>query len=243
MLFMLFLIVGVSGFFLVKTYNRLQGGSHEVREAHSNIVVSMKKRIDLANKLIDIASSYGDHEKLTHISIAKADSDSALLAASAEVAGALNHVVKLATVYPELRASQTYMMLMSQLEDVESNLQDRRERYNAIVRAYNTKLSQLPTNLFAPALGFRSAPYFNVDDADSLDALKDFATADGEILKGILADTSRKVIGSTKDTGRKMVGMGKDAIEMGRDVADRYQTSRRLEAGEQSTTDEQPPVM
>lgn len=192
MLFMLFIIVGGFGFFVVKTYNHLQGRSHEVREAHSNIVVSMKKRIDLANKLIDIASSYGDHEKLTHISIAKADSDTAVIAASAEVAGALNHVVKLATVYPELKASETYSMLMRQLEDVESNLQDRRERYNAFVRGYNTKLSQLPTNLFAPALGFRSAPYFNVDDADSLDALKDFSSADGEILRGMLADAGRK---------------------------------------------------
>jgi LemA protein len=242
MLFMLFIIVGGFGFFVVKTYNHLQGRSHEVREAHSNIVVSMKKRIDLANKLIDIASSYGDHEKLTHISIAKADSDTAVIAASAEVAGALNHVVKLATVYPELKASETYGMLMRQLEDVESNLQDRRERYNAFVRGYNTKLSQLPTNLFAPALGFRSAPYFNVDDADSLDALKDFSSADGEILRGMLADAGRKAIGSTKDAGRKMVGMGKDAIEIGRDVADRYQASRRLEAGDQAGNGEQLPV-
>lgn len=243
MLFLLIIVLVAGGIFLVKTYNQLQGRSHEVREAHSNIAVSMKKRIDLANKLIDIAASYGDHEKLTHISIARADSDSALIAASAEVAGAMNHIVRMATAHPELRASDTYMMLMRQLDEVETNLQDRRERYNAIVRAYNTRLTQLPTSLFAPALGFRTVSYFNVDDADSLEAIKEFASADGEILRGMLADTGRKVLGSTKAASRKMIGMGINAIEKGRDVAENYQSSRRLESGERNTRSEQPPVV
>ena len=44
------------------SYNNMQSQAQEIKEAHSNTIVSMQKRVDLANKLVDIASSYGDRE-------------------------------------------------------------------------------------------------------------------------------------------------------------------------------------
>lgn len=241
-MFMLFLLL-VAGFFaarfVIGRYNRLQVGSEGIREAHSNIIVSMKKRIDLANKLIDIASAYGDHEKLTHISIARADgaADTAVIAASAQAAGAVQSVLKLATHHPELRASETYNLLMQQLEGVETNLQDRRERYNALVREYNSQLSQIPTNLYAPALGFRAAPYFNVDDADSLEGLKEFASADGEALKSLLSGAGRRVVSTTRDVSRVLADTTREAsakaLELGKEAAERYQASQQAQPGAQ----------
>lgn len=236
MFLLMLLFIGFAVFairFVVKRYNNLQLSSEGVREAHSNIIVSMKKRIDLANKLIDIASAYGDHEKLTHISIARADNaDSAVIAASAEAAGAVQTVLRMATHHPELRASETYNLLMHQLEDVESNLQDRRERYNSLVRLHNSQLSQIPTNLFAPALGFRPAPYFNVEDADSLEGLKDFSSADGEVLKSMLAGAGKRLADTTRDASRVIASTSKvagvKALEMGREAAERYQAHQAL---------------
>lgn len=240
MAFLLFLFFTfLVGFliYLARLYNGLHRRSEGVREAHSNIIVSMKKRIDLANKLIDIASSYGDHEKLTHISIARADgaSDTAVIAASAEAAGAVQSVLKLATRYPELRASETYNLLMTQLESVEQNLQDRREAYNGLVRAYNSELGGIPTNFFAPALGFRQAPYFNVDDADSLDGLKEFSSGDGEVLKTMLAGAGKRVLDTTRDVSRRVADttkeVGAKAFEAGREAAERYQAGQGTDRG------------
>jgi LemA protein len=92
LLLLLILVGGVA--YLVRLYNGLQKASERVREAHANIVVSMKKRIDLANKLIDIAKSYGDHEKLTHIAVSQADSggDAAVIAAPIVSFGVLTDV-------------------------------------------------------------------------------------------------------------------------------------------------------
>lgn len=249
---LLFLFAFLAVRFVVKRYNALQLSSEGVREAHSNIIVSMKKRIDLANKLIDIARSYGDHEKLTHISIARADNaDSAVIAASAEAAGAVQTVLRMATHHPELRASETYNLLMNQLEGVESNLQERRERYNALVRQHNSLLSQIPTNLFAPALGFRPAPYFNVEDADSLEGLKDFASADGEILKSMIAGAGKRLADTTRDASRAIAGTtmaaGAKAIELGREAAERYQAQQAARttnglADSAGSPTEQPPA-
>lgn len=225
MLLLLLLILVGGIVYLIRLYNGLQKASEGVREAHANIVVSMKKRIDLANKLIDIAKSYGDHEKLTHIAVSQADSggDAAVIAASSQAAGAVQTVLKLATQYPALRASETYNLLMSQLEKVEANLQERRETYNGIVRGYNERIGGIPANLIAPSLGFRKAPYFNVDDADSLDTLKDFASADGEALKALLSDAGRRVAATTREVSRRVVEtsteVGQKAVELGKEAA------------------------
>ena len=222
-LLVLFLVVVLG--YLISLYNGLHKASERVREAHANIVVSMKKRIDLANKLIDIASSYGDHEKLTHIAVAQADGggDAAVIAASSQAAGAVQTVLKLATQYPALRASETYNLLMSQLEKVEANLQERRETYNGIVRGYNERIGGIPANLIAPTLGFRKAPYFNVDDADSLDTLKEFASADGEALRSLLSDAGRRVAATTREVSRRVVEtsteVGQRAVELGKEAA------------------------
>lgn len=212
--FLLFLALGGAGYFGVTRYNDLQRRGQQVREAHSNIMVSMKKRVDLANKLVDIAVGYGDHEKLTHLSISKGEGDNSwIAAASTEVASVVNHVVRLATHYPELRASETYQMLMGQLDELEGNLQLRREQYNGMVRDYNISLTQIPTNLFAPSLGFKSAPYFDVENADALENLKGFVTDDGEMLKAMLSDASRRVVDSSRVVGRKVLVKSKEISE------------------------------
>ncbi|MDN5891782.1 MAG: hypothetical protein L0H51_06415, partial [Psychrobacter sp.] len=51
---------------VAKTYNRLQTDMQSIREQLSNLQAALKKRVDLANQVIDIAQGYGEHEKLAH---------------------------------------------------------------------------------------------------------------------------------------------------------------------------------
>ena len=48
-------------------YNKLRRLAENVKQKQSNIYATVKKRHDIAQRLSDIASSYGDHEKLTHL--------------------------------------------------------------------------------------------------------------------------------------------------------------------------------
>lgn len=95
----------------------------------------------------------------------------------------------------------------------EVNLQLRRERYNEMVRDYNITLTQIPTNLFAPSLGFKSAPYFDVENADALENLKGFVTDDGEMLKAMLSGASRRVVDGSRIVGRKVLEKSKEISE------------------------------
>jgi len=225
-MFLLFVLalIGV-GYLLVTRYNALQRLAQSVREGHSNVMASMKKRVDLANKLVDIVRGYADHEKLTHISTAGAG-DVALLGADQNVGGVLAQVIRVAGQHPDLKANQSYQQLMEQLDQLEGNLQRKREEYNARVREYNTSLTQLPTNLFASQLGFKPAPYFDVENADSLENLKEFDTDDGALVREMLSRGGRRVAVGSLQVSRLLV-------EKGREMQARHTMTRDERAGDE----------
>ncbi len=226
-------LIGV-GYFLITRYNALQRLAQAVHEGHSNVMASMKKRVDLANKLVDIVQGYADHEKLTHISTAGAG-DVALLGADQNVGGVLAQVIRVAGQHPDLKANQSYQQLMAQLDQLEGNLQGKREQYNACVRQYNTALTQLPTNLFAAQLGFRPAPYFDVENADSLESLKEFATDDGALVRDMLTRGGRRVAVGSLQISRKLV-------EKGREMQAQHAVARQDDIADEPARVEDPPT-
>jgi LemA protein len=143
------------GLILMGSYNKMQSQAQGIKEAHSNTIVSMQKRVDLANKLVDIASSYGDHEKLTQITVAQNESVQAAMNTSQEIDGTVNRILSMARAYPDLKANQTYQNLMSQLESIENDLQQKRQDYNGRVRSYNTSCTSIPIVFVASYLGFK----------------------------------------------------------------------------------------
>ncbi|BAH37137.1 MAG TPA: LemA family protein [Gemmatimonas aurantiaca] len=214
MLFTLFILFVALAVYTVRRYNALQTLAHGVREAHANVMASMKKRLDLVNKLVDIAKGYADHEKLTHLTIANNGAD-ATMGEAAAASGVLTQVMRMATQYPELKANAAYQQLMAQLDLIESDLQSKREAYNAMVRVYNSSIGQLPISLYAKQLGFNSAPYFDVENADSLEKMRDFHNEDAEHLKQMFAQGTKRVADSGRRMADESVRLGKLAVEKG----------------------------
>jgi len=170
-IFFILLILAIWG---ISQYNKLQSAMQTIREAWSNLQASMKKRLDLANQIIDIASGYGEHEKLTHVTV------------SNNVEGTIDRVAALAQNYPQLKANETYQQLMGQLEKLEESILSRREAYNLCVRTYNSMRNRFPTVLIASKLNFDVVPYFDIDDADSLEKVRLFERDDSQALRAAL---------------------------------------------------------
>ncbi|MBW4605140.1 MAG: LemA family protein [Calothrix sp. FI2-JRJ7] len=208
------------GTWLMFSYNKLQALAQNIHEAHSNTMVSMKKRVDLANKLIDIASSYGDKEQLTQITIAQNESVQGAIVASQQVDGAVNRIISMSRAYPELRANQTYQLLMEQLGEIESDLQVKRESYNASVKKYNTKCTEVPLVFLAPQLGFKTAPYFDVENADALQNIKDFHSHDGEAIKAMFSQAGQKVINTSKTISAEISQASQNALNKSKQQAE-----------------------
>lgn len=225
MLIFLLLTLGGGAFLIAKQYNLLQVLANEVREAHANVMASMKKRVDLVNRLIDIASGYADHEKLTHLSVAAAGEETSFGGLGVATAGAMNQVLKLATQYPDLKANTTFQQLMLQLDDIEGNLQSRRESYNGSVKLYNSAIGALPVSLYARPLGFSPAPFFEVDTADALENLKDFHSQDADHLRQMLAGGGRRIADGSRRLAGESVRIGRLAMEKGAELQSRHASS------------------
>jgi LemA protein len=182
MRFVIFLVV-VAAIWLFLAYNKLRALAENVKRAQANIAATVKKRHDIAQRLSDIAAAYGDHEKLTHFTVVEGDTGMAqAAAAAADAARVIGNVQMLANRFPDLKASAAYQQLMTQLENIETTILERREAYNSAAQFYNSTRGSLPHLFYAAQLGFSEAPYFSVDDGGG-EQLASFKTDDGQILR------------------------------------------------------------
>jgi LemA protein len=73
-----------------------------------------------------------------------------------QLSGALGRLLAVSENYPDLRSSESFLTLQSQLESTENRINIARRDYNDAVRDYNTTLRVLPTSIWA-ATFYRSA--------------------------------------------------------------------------------------
>jgi len=80
--------------------------------------------------------------------------------------GALKSLFALSEAYPDLKAADNFKDLQSTLKELETGIQQARRYYNAVVRDYNTKIGQVPSNLIAKAFNFSSREFFEIDEGE-----------------------------------------------------------------------------
>ena len=204
MLIVLLIVAAIAIYLSIRLYNGLRQYAEAVKRAQSNLVGELRKRATLVNQLIDVCKGYGDHEKLTHLTVYGAPQNEP--DAAAGLARATNNVISgvnlIADRFPELKANETYKQLMGQLYAIEESLQEKREKLNVEVEAYNKYRGQFPAVLIAAQLGFPEAAYFSTDEA-GLDQSAHFTTDDGQILRAQFAKIGQSVGAATKQIGSR----------------------------------------
>jgi len=201
---LLIIIVGLIVWFVI-IYNKLRAEAEVVRGARSNILAATRKRLDLAKRISDVASTYADHEKIVQISSGEAMSNIAESQnADQKVNQVMGQISALAVAYPNLKADKTYSQLMEQWHQLENDIHVTRETYNAKVTQYNAYRGAIPQVLFATPVGFGPAPYYETD-VEGLDTVPEFVTDDGEML--------RETMGRLKDKTKIAASKAKVKLE------------------------------
>lgn len=154
-------------------YNGLITAKLRVNEALSQIDVQLKRRADLIPNLVETVKGYAKHEKELFEKVT--EQRSALVSAKgmhekAEVNNQLSQTLKsifaVAESYPDLKASQNFSELQSELSDTENKIAYSRQFYNSSVLDYNTKIKVFPNVFFAQLLNFKEAEFFEADEKD-----------------------------------------------------------------------------
>ena len=172
-LIVIVLIVAV----LAGMYNGLVRLNIKAQEAWSGITVQLKRRADLIPNLVNTVKGYATHESgvfeaVTAARAAVVTATDVGPAAAAKAEGQLQSTLKslfaVAEAYPDLKASQNFQELQTQITDTEDKIQASRRFYNANVTAFNTKRKVFPTNIVAGMFGFTTdKEFFDVDEAEA----------------------------------------------------------------------------
>jgi LemA protein len=181
LLIVLIIIIIVLALAAAGSYNGLIGSRNQADEAWSDIDVQLKRRYDLIPNLVESVKGYAKQESsvLETVTAARANAIAAAPqgaqareGAENQLTGALRSVFAVAESYPDLKSSQNFQQLSSELTDTENKIEAARRFYNATVRDFNTKLQVFPTNIFAKNLGFTAKQLFQVDEAAVSEAPK-----------------------------------------------------------------------
>jgi LemA protein len=165
--------------FGIAAYNGLVRLKVQCDNAWADIDVQLKRRYDLIPNLVETVKGYAAHEKGTLEAVINARNRAMSATGPADKAaaenmlsGALKSLFALSEAYPQLRAIEGFTSLQNSLSQIEDNIQNARRYYNAVVRDFNTKILQFPTNLFAGMLGFKQREFFEVTSVAEREAPK-----------------------------------------------------------------------
>jgi LemA protein len=161
-------------FWFLRTYNRLVAMRNIVRNAWSDIDVQLTRRHDLVPNLVESVKGYMAHERQTLEAVTQARS--AALSAGADITsravaemalgGAIGNLFAVVERYPQLKASQNFLLLQEQLTSTENRIAFARQHYNETVRQLNTSIAEFPRNLVAGPFGFKPQSLFAADAGD-----------------------------------------------------------------------------
>ncbi|HTV59685.1 MAG TPA: LemA family protein [Verrucomicrobiae bacterium] len=168
-LLILLAVLVVVALLAIGTYNGLVQLRVQCDNAWSDIDVQLKRRYDLIPNLVETVKGYAGHEKSTLEGVIAARNQAISAtgpadkgAAEGVLAGALRQVFALAEAYPQLRAVESFNQLQQTLNQIEDSVQNARRYYNAVVRDFNTKIAQFPSNIIAGMFNFKAREFFEI---------------------------------------------------------------------------------
>jgi LemA protein len=164
-------LLALAVLWVIVAYNRLVGRRNRAQEAWSGIDVQLKRRADLVPNLVEVVSGYRVHEQQVLEAVTHARTRMVTAAGPAEsgraddaLEGALQRLFAVAEAYPDLRASDNFLSLQTELATLEEDISFARRYYNALVEQLNTAVQRFPTLLIAGLLGFRPLEFFKADE-------------------------------------------------------------------------------
>lgn len=152
-------------------YDNAIKSQEEVKAAWANVQSSYQRRADLIPNLIATVKEAAANEKgiLTQVTEARAGIVNAQTPEDMELAGRkINTAINLAfEAYPQIRSTENFQDLQSQLEGTENRINVARDRYNEAVKVYNSYVrgyfKKMALNFFggeedfSPRKGFEAA--------------------------------------------------------------------------------------
>ncbi len=156
-------------------YNILVKNKKRVEQELATIDVYLTQRFDLIPNLVECVKAYTKHENELFEKIAQMRTqymNTKDLEEGKKLNAEYNKLIAYIENYPDLKASEQYLLLQKKLSKIESQLQAARRLYNIAVTTYNTKISVVPINIIAKIFKFKEAKLFEIETAEIKENVK-----------------------------------------------------------------------
>lgn len=167
-------VVAVVVMYVIIAYNSLVSLKNKVDNGWHQIETQLQRRYDLIPNLVETVKGYAKHEKelLENITnqrsrIADANSVSEKAAVDNAVTSTLKSIFAVAENYPDLKASQNFRELQTELANTENKIAFARQFYNDTVTYFNTAIEVFPKNIIANVLNFSKREYFETSEPET----------------------------------------------------------------------------
>ncbi|MDZ7898697.1 MAG: LemA family protein [Arcicella sp.] len=177
-------------FWGISVRNGFATGDQDVKASWANVETAYQRRADLIPNLVKTVQGVANFEKstITDVIAARASASQIKLdasdlseanlakyqAAQSQLSGSLSRLMAVAENYPQLKATQNFSELQSQLEGTENRIKEERDRFNGTVKGFNSKVVTFPNSLIASFSGFAAKGYFQADAGASKAPTVDF---------------------------------------------------------------------
>lgn len=161
-------VVIVALFFSVFEYaNSFIALDENTNEKLSRMLNQYKKRADIVPNLVETVKGYATHEQKVFEEVANARSKSMqidintsslsdneekiekFMVAQGQLSSALGRLMTVSESYPGLKVNQNFLLLQSQLEDIENLISVAKRDYIEAVREYNIAIKGFPGKFVA----------------------------------------------------------------------------------------------
>lgn len=147
-------------------YNILKILKNKVLRSKSNIDVYLTQRFNLIPNLVDCVKEYTNYEKCTLEEVVRIREEyikSKDIVLGNNLNTKINEMILQIEKYPNLKASEQYIMLEKNLVKMENQIQAARRIYNLTVLKYNNVVTIFPISIMAKILKFKEEKFFEGD--------------------------------------------------------------------------------
>jgi len=161
-------------------FNKLVLAEEGVVSGWAQVENVYQRRADLVPNLVSTVKGYAAHESETLQNVVNARAKISQMNITSDVANspenmakfqalqgqlssALSRLLVVVERYPDLKASQSFLALQTQLEGTENRIAVERRRFNEAARVFNTFRRQFPNYIIANLGGFNKKAYFEAD--------------------------------------------------------------------------------
>jgi len=163
-----------------KVYNSMVTMNEGVTSQWGNVETQYQRRSDLIPNFVNTVKGAANFEQttLTQVIEARAKATSVTIdptkltpetmqqfqQAQGQVSSALGRLMVVMEQYPELKATQNFRDLQTELEGTENRISVERRKFNEVAQSYNTYIKRFPQNTIAGMFSFAAKPYFEATE-------------------------------------------------------------------------------